>query len=62
MVPRPDIPVAGHIEGEHVGIDAHQVVSDRVDDVDVDLLGLLDDPPPEDAVRPRAARSRACGV
>ena len=35
------VPAARHVEGEQVGVDAHQVVADRIDDLVVDFLGNL---------------------
>ena len=38
---QPDIPAARDIEREQVGVDAHEIVADRVHDVEIDLLGHL---------------------
>ncbi|NRP23320.1 hypothetical protein LPJGGPFB_06590 [Ensifer adhaerens] len=46
----PDIPSARHIEGEQIGIDANEVVTNSVDDVEVHLFGLLGDDPAENGV------------
>ena len=43
------VPAAGHVEGEQVGPDAHEVVADRIDDVEVDVLGRLFDGASDDA-------------
>ena len=54
----PDIPAAGHVEGEEVGVDPHQVVAHRVDDVEVDLLGSLRRDPGQDGVGPELGVAR----
>ena len=43
------IPAAGHVEGEQVGPNAHEVVANRIDDVEVDVLGRLLDGAADDA-------------
>ncbi|GJE44651.1 hypothetical protein AEGHOMDF_3840 [Methylobacterium soli] len=53
-----DIAPAGHVEGEEIRVDAHEVVADRVDDVEVHRLRLLAGDAAQDRARPELLVAR----
>ncbi len=57
----PDVAPPRHVEGEEVGVDAHEVVAHRVHDIEVDLLGRLRRHPGEDGARPELSVA-GCGT